>query len=645
MASKQDMRTLLEKSAIMQLPRSLMDDVCSDKDFCVRIGIGGQRILRVHGDGPSFGLDSWGTAIGAVLGGVDERRVKDIQGRRWRVRRMRGAGGEPQIVMVRGSRKLDVGGEFLAMSASGDTRRRMVERLGAAMKWVAVGSSSWRQVLEERPLTVDEVLALSADLADTPTRRCGAIAAAARQGRADVATLVPKSRRYFERLVGAWKESGDIRDYLAGEGGAHLLALGSWDIGERLLGSFYLGSHALAMNSIDIGGEDSEGLLETLSRVLEHGDCLARIGAIEVGLRNLDRVPDVAPCLVELVEGLRTDDVQQADSFISAFWTLFQFVDGQLSRRRLFVSVPVYYRRLVALGQAAVIQRGMPGLSASEDFRAWALSQSLWWCRVQSWVDKRTHPEWDWRYGAPMQVKAWLVGRVQNATRAREGMVARYPDVGRAVGELSGSVHTNGIAERFQIAVPSLIETGEHAVGAMPAGIRAEVEGWFGQEELEARGLLSLVVYGKIYRVEKRTVDRAVKALVCANGQIAGIGDAEEMAVLVGGLAHVAAMCRSEDLAREVGKLVDVYGGEGEVRLGPVEAVEALVIAGASCGGLTEWTREVGEGLVRIAFGELTREEAAEVQMLMRGLGELRPELWMYCGRADAALAACARKA
>ena len=65
--------------------------------------------------------------------------------------------------------------------------------------------------------------------------------------------------------------------------------------------------------------------------------------------------------------------------------------------------------------------------------------------------------------------------------------------------------------------------------------------------------------------------------------------------------------------------------------------------AAASRSDLTEWTEFVGEWLTELAFSDLKKEEAQECYttfaldwLLSNGV----PELWVTCGRADAALKA-----
>ena len=62
--------------------------------------------------------------------------------------------------------------------------------------------------------------------------------------------------------------------------------------------------------------------------------------------------------------------------------------------------------------------------------------------------------------------------------------------------------------------------------------------------------------------------------------------------------------------------------------------------AAASRSDLTEWTEFVGEWLTELAFEDLNEEEGRFLHEALKLLCQIVPQLWVTCGRADAALEA-----
>jgi len=62
-------------------------------------------------------------------------------------------------------------------------------------------SDRWRRILEERALEDDELEPYDSDFRDTPVRIARAIRSEIQAGQSSISSLVPHSRRYFERLA------------------------------------------------------------------------------------------------------------------------------------------------------------------------------------------------------------------------------------------------------------------------------------------------------------------------------------------------------------------------------------------------------------------------------------------------------------
>ena len=102
----------------------------------------------------------------------------------------------------------------------------------------------------------------------------------------------------------------------------------------------------------------------------------------------------------------------------------------------------------------------------------------------------------------------------------------------------------------------------------------------------------------------------------------------------------VSAATRSTKLAAEVRGMVRKYRSDEEGRLSVREALEVGLMACASESRFSDWSVMVGDWLSELAFGDLREEEGGILFSYLRGLCDVVPELWTFCGRAEAAVVA-----
>ena len=274
-------------------------------------------------------------------------------------------------------------------------------------------AASWRALLVERSLSDDEVYELRLDLMDTSVRRMQEIQDAALGPKLEVGALVPRSRRYFERLVGKYDGSGCVRDYASGAGRRHIQALMEHGHDQGLLSCLLLSSHPALVDEIDVGRLGAGDLMRLFEQIDKEGDPLSQIGIIQIGFRLLEEVPEVEPILVRLIERMRDDDVHGPASRVRLMSSLFVLVDGEVSRLRLFSDRPAFYRRMATIGHAALLYR-IFGNSPSETgrFSDWMVANCGGQFVRQALIDLRTEPRWSSDLAEPLGLHAEFLGRI-----------------------------------------------------------------------------------------------------------------------------------------------------------------------------------------------------------------------------------------
>ena len=590
------------------------------------LSIGGDLMVRrsVLYDAIRIVLSSSKTAY--FVDSVDRRcRIEPIEARR-------DVGG---VVLYFGSSRV----EWLDHGILSDSSEIRLGCFAALCRVAPIDTaSSWQSILAKRSLSDDEMYELRLDLADTPVRQAQAIQDAASGPDLDVATLVPRSLRYFERLVGKYDESARVCDYASGGGRRHIRALMEHDRYQGLLSSLLLSSHSSLVDEIDFEGVDAEELMDLFRHVDREGDLLSQVGLIEIGFRLLGSTPAVEPILVRLVERVRDDNVHGRVSRVRLMSSLFVLGDGEVSRLRLFSDRPAFYRRLAAMAHAGLLHRIFGNTSAETgEFADW-MERNCWGQFVrQALIDLRTEPRWSFDLAEPLALQAGFLDRI-----ARGGVAVASSIRSERLRHLVDMNNPDGVCQgpegRKHWAPGPLEGVGAPGV-SVSFGMIKELDVGLAAGSLEpavCMGLGSLArvadVTDHVRLLEKRLEDLDFQ---CSDAEDDGL-----LWLSMVCLATVSAITRNVMIADRLRLLVHQYRRDAGSRLSAAEAVVVVLTAAASRSDKEEWMEFVGGALTELAFGELSGNEGEVLQGWLRSICDIVPELWRFCGRADAALVA-----
>ena len=638
MANSPELRSALALGALSIQAPLVQDALLEDRQFRDEYGIEMDGVLAVGEAERTFSSSVLCGAVRKALASTVVQGLADTEGREWRVEMVRAEAELPKLLLYRDGERLTLPLEFVALSSDRETRLELLEEAASHVNLPTEAVEFWRPILQGRPLDDYEVQHLQADRLDTPVARRSAIRMEIERGEGSPSTLVPPSRRYFERLVGKYDGSKSINDYAGGGGKAVLQELAAWRPVDGLLLSLLLSSHSSLSDQISVDHVGEKDLLVALDNLAKHGDRISQIGAIEVGFRILKSRPEVEQALCRLIREIREDgDSDQASGF-KLLSALFWFVDGEISRMRLFPDEPSFYRRLAALSQAALIHRQLVELRVDpKPFSDWALGWPPWHYQ-QSLVDLRLEPRWRPEYGSEAQLKAELFGRILIAGRRHEESVKGTDVYDLVFGENSSSLRS--LSNPVYSFLPGPLEGVEGNRPTIPSELQGRVE-----TELEGErvGISTFVAMGNlagIYRIDPKYAELAGEAVKRAGHRLAEVQDSAELFGVVNGLATVAAVARSSELADQLRILCRRYRRDGEYSLGIQETLVICLVAAASRPGLEEWMEYVGDWLTELAFSELEEGEGRIAYAFLTGLCHAVPELWIHCGRAEAALKA-----
>jgi len=390
---------------------------------------------------------------------------------------------------------------------------------------------------------------------------------------------------------------------------------------------------------IDVDQFPREDLARAFDFLNKHGDRTSQIGAVELGLRILSSRPEIEPALVRLIEQTRDDDVDGQASDFKLLSALFLLVDGELSRARLMSAEPPFFRRFAAFSQAALIHRQLVNSDIDIDsFCEWAFNNRGEQFYLQSLADLRLEPHWNPGLATASQMRAGFLGRIIIAAISNEQNIkgGRLDDI--ILGTESGIIQS--LNDSFSLYLPGPLEGAENSRSMLPAAIVEAIETQLSAEVVGPSSFIALVNSALIFRVGADHADLAAKALKLGSYRLANVEDRAQLLATLNGLATAAGVARSHTLANELRVLVRRYMRDTQYSLSTEEAVRICLVASASHAGMEEWRDFAGEWLTELALGDLVEDAGVGFLSHLRCICNAIPELWVSCGRADAALMA-----
>ena len=564
--------------------------------------------------------------------------VTDTVGKEWNLINKLREDAPPILAIIRGDQSLDLP-DLNILSQDKTTRLRRFEEASSNVNLPAREHRNWHHILSGRALEDEEVDEFYNDIRDTPVHVSRLIRREFADGKSRISTLVPPSRRYFERLVGAYNGSASVQDYAAATARQLFEQLSEWKPYDGFLFSLFLCSHSSLTAEINTERLGDEELVRAFNFLEKHGERISQLGAVEVGLRILSERPGIEAALIWLIEQIRDDNVEDASSGFKLLSAMFSLVDGELSRTRLLSAKPPFYRRLASLAQAALIHRQFVDTGISGDaFCEWALKIRGGAHYLQTLADLRLEPRWTPNLASASQMQADFFGRIMITARNHEDNVKGSKVHALALGNGPGSLRS--LSESLRPYFPGPLEGGGTSPNPLPTEHSEVISVQLSTKEAEVPSFVALVNTAQIFRMESQHAESAAKLLKSSGYQISGLEDRSQLLYVLDGLATAAAVTRSRTLADELRILVRRYRRDAQYNLSIEDAMRVCLIAAASRADLNDWREFAGDWLTELAFGKLEKNEGAVLHWCLQHLCHTVPELWVSCGRADAALEA-----
>ncbi|XID90456.1 hypothetical protein ACF3MZ_18150 [Paenibacillaceae bacterium WGS1546] len=637
-----DLESAVILLAIQQIvPPMLQQSLLEKQTFREKFGLRGNAILDFNNSDFTVQRSELYDSIRRIYSdSTSEMSISDTKGEIWILKTYRKKDKVPQLIISQGKKNINLP-DYSALSTDENIRSKSLISDALHLNFPDTALNKWRNILSVRALDDNEIDELHSDLSDTPKNIERLIRKEIMSGQANATNIVPSSRRYYERLVGCYDGSLSISEYAAGQAKMLSEQLSTWNSYDGLLLSLYLSSHAKLTDNINVDHLNNDDLLKVLGYLEETGDRISQIGAIEIGLRVLPDRPEIEPYVIRLIKQVTGDDIDSASSGFQLLSALFVLVDGELSRNRIFSQEPPFYRRLVSLSHAALIYRQIMSLNISiEKFSEWLLKHYSHHEQYyfQSLTDMRLEPRWNPDLAVASQLKSEFIGRIMMAAHRNKESIGQGELFDLLFGDRPDSIIS--LAKSPTVYFPGPLEGKGGSVSTLPPEIVEMIDTQLSAEEVSPKSFAALVNSALLFRININHADLAVQAIKTGNYRLVNLDNRSQLIAVLNGLALIAAVTRNNLLASELRILVRRYRNDLTWNLSVVEDMKICLVAAASYDDLNNWTDYVGEWLTEMAFGKLERDEGIRFLSHLQCLCQSVPELWVTCGKAEAALRA-----
>ena len=194
-------RSTLAHAALELAPPLIRQSLMEDPEFRSDFGLRAAAVLDFGDSGVSVQRSKFFDAVRKVLSGSTATEVLDLEDQKWELINKIQGNALPALAMFHGDRRLDLP-DLNVLSPDKVARLRSLDEAGSDVNIPPSDRRVWHDILSERALDDEEVDEFNRDILDTPVHLSRVIHSELAKGKVNISTLVPSSRRYFERLVG-----------------------------------------------------------------------------------------------------------------------------------------------------------------------------------------------------------------------------------------------------------------------------------------------------------------------------------------------------------------------------------------------------------------------------------------------------------
>jgi hypothetical protein len=580
-------------------PPSIRASILEDEDLSQRFGYKPTTHLHFGSSGVSFDRGLLYERVRLAANGSGEiGNVLDEVGTAWTVDVSKTDNGI--FVRLQSGPKALYLGSFFGMSDDRDLRLRCLRLTAEAHHLDELEIAYYEAILGERPFTDAEHTAYGALLRDTPIGKSSSIIEALRSGSISLGMLFPESSKYYERLLGVRPSHDRIEDFVAHELTAAIDAAVQSNGLAGLKQVLPLCGSALCTTAFSSSPYVLEHIGELVSWAVDNADLISQTAILELSLPLLHEKPQLAHDLGRIIEQLLNGNagVPNSPGVYAQYGTLLSCSLGEISRLGIMRTLPAYIARLCAIAHASLLAKAfkeaMVDVSALLDTLDETDAQGNFY--LKALVDLREAPRWLPDFLSPEHIKRWIMVR----------LVAAIVEGGTAVSGVEVGMTSEGVTlfnqlmENLPTPLCGPLEGAVKSEMLLPENVVLQIKESLASPVLNAMSFAQLSNAAILTEIDPELAALATDALRRVRYEVSSNDDDEWDLLLLFGLAIVAAVSRSKELASDIHTLARIKRRSLDRRESGLE-IRLMFMAAAAFLDREEWAQFIGAWMMSVA--------------------------------------------
>jgi hypothetical protein len=491
-------------------------------------------------------------------------------------------------------------------------------------------------LVEAQEISDREVDLLLKAFENTPARTIERILEDIQHGNSEIDSLIPPRSDYFVQLIGKYVEGHSFEEYVSDYWKRHLTDNLHPETSVGLRMALRCSAHQFVSYTISETIFDSNVAEQVLASIGK-SDLISKIGAVEYMVPYLADHPKLRKPLINIINQLREDDPEDKSGLYNSFSKIFVFVDGEISRLKLFENCAPFYRRFASMTQASLIQDCILNAKIKiPHFTKWAWERGSQNFYFQNLFDLRFEPYWVPEYVNSAQWKSEIIGRLLNVANNNHEFIGGDPELKKLLLDFE-SEELKKYATYPGPFIPGPMEGHSSMPPELSKELKGDVELALDGETIDYKSFVLLVNFSRFFKLSHDHAGKAIKALSSAHENIL-IEEESKFYDLILGFASVAGVAKTPELAEQIRVLIRKFSNLDSSRLNPTEIFRIAVIAAASHESLEDWCKYIGDFTFELASWDLNEDQVNQLYSSLRCLLDISPELWATCGNSERAL-------
>ena len=641
--AKDDQRRVRAARFLTLLPGFIRPALMAGDDFRKHLGLEVEGSVFFGACPATFRRDGFFQTVARLYANTQNstETLKADDGSDWTIERADDVASSP--LRLRGGDSVFLIQPYFGLKATPEERLEGFDDELAAAGLIAEDLTEWRETLKSRTLLPAEIAVLANQLSAGPQAVLDAIRETLDQETFELTALVPTELAYYERLIGKPVSTlPELAEQIAPTVISRFLA---WDTLEGARFALALSAHASILRHADWSSVEASQYADLMNWALESDDLISKVGAVEIGLPQVAKAPELEAPLLALAKQICSADAQDDGGQLRLLTAMFMLVEGELLRTGVLREYRPFQRRLASLAHASLLIREVPSRVDVARFSRLALEARARNAYLRSHIDLRLESRWLPDSVDPTRLKAELIGRLQNAVERSASDLPEGPLRNFLTGNSKDhDTLSKHIVFPFSYAPGPLEGDAPPVENPLPPQVREFLDKLpTDTMVLEPKSVIALINLQGVHTIDPIYLEQAVKRIEAAGHRFTASTDDATVKTLLNGLAGVASTTRNPALAEQVRILCRKRRYERpDADFSHQELLIALIGAAAHA-ELEEWLKFAAAWIEEIAFAISDKAQAGQMLNDLNVLCVIEPQLRSSIGRSMAGLELFAR--